>query len=248
MINKEDTSLIQFEKMPDEILKARFRNFSELNFIDHNDGLKIEQSFPFEENINGISDLAIQCYSYRKEYYQNIADNNNQWYNIGYDLWSSDCDIDDLESIRRLNSLKSNNETKLNSYRNSFKKAKDYFSKLFSSESNNQEENRFDIDFFDNLNANEINELAEALSIRIIDKIDSSKTSYSLWELFYFERRIEEVFQLLNSINDTLKYLVRLFSKLFCKLFRNKRYYFRKINSIPFKNLDDYHSLCFKIS
>lgn len=216
------------------------RNTSELFFTDSKEewdkvvmntgtyaSLSIEDEYEF-------LDFSVRCL--KEKDYTELSDTLNAYYDIESSGYAINSDISKLET------LISSNEAKLNSYQNSFKKAKQYFNNLFSNKEISKEEGDYlNLDLWD-LDDNKIKELAKALSVAIDNRVKvSSGGSYSFSDLIYYERRINEVSKQLKRIKDTINYLVHLLGKVV----RNKRQYYRKISSIPFKNLDDYHSYNF---
>lgn len=155
--------------------------------------------------------------------------------------------------LDKTESEKALNEARLNSYQNLFEKAwsnlKQKFTKQVEKEQSDlltsqmwyelEDLEDFDkLDFFDDFSTFE--QKIGSSFFEFIFK-DDLYLSDEFTELFYYRDKINEASKKIKVLEGIIKYLIHLFEKLA----RNKRRYYRRISSIPFKNLDDYHSLNF---
>lgn len=193
-------------------------------FFDNNQILKRESSFEFSNNIeNNIFAYRDLSFSF-----------NNEPFNTEYQL-------------QKIESHKALNEARLNSYQGLFEKAWCNLKQIFTNQAETEQLGSLTshifngIDDFDGLNDFEYFDQIIGSSIYEFVFEKDYEFSSVLSELFYFRNKINEVSKQIKAIVDIIKYLVHLLGNVV----RNKRQYYRKISSIPFKNLDDYHSYNF---
>ncbi len=135
-----------------------------------------------------------------------------------------------------LETLKLKNTVRLNSYENSFKDSYEKIHQKFI--------NQGDCDNKSLVlsRLEEIRDLEQALTITLIDEayFELSGISHELTDLLYLRSKIKITRKRIKAINVSIRHLLNLSKGL-----QNRRQIFRKITSIHFKNLDDYHSIDF---